>query len=126
MYKSNFNNPNRNFEGSDEYTRMHQTMIPEEVSYKKNANIDSIKGLMKREADQKIHLVSEKMEMEFIIQDQKEAQEGLKIEFERLTIVKKNQIDKLDDFNTELENQLEENTTKRENLNQEVRHVFGN
>ena len=120
MYKSSFNNPNRNFEGIEAHNRMHQTMIPEEVSYKKNANIDSIKGLMKREADQKIHLVSEKMEMEFIIQDQKEAQESLKKEFERLTRDKKNQIGKLDELNVQMEKQLEDNTAKRENLNQEV------
>ena len=99
---------------------MHQTMMAQDYSYKKNAPIDSIKGQMQREANQKIQLVSEKKELEFLIEDQKEAQESLKGEFERLTRDKKMEIERLNQINSELEKETEKHSEKREALNQEV------
>lgn len=100
--------------------RMHQTMMAPDFSYKKNAPIDSIKGQMQREAHQKIHLVSEKKELEFMIEDQKEAQDTLRNEFERLTRDKKVEIERLNQINTELETETEKQSKYREELNQEV------
>lgn len=99
---------------------MARTVNVEEGVYKKNVRIEDIKGKMKREADQKINLVSDKMELEFMIQDQKEAQESLKKEFERLTREKKIQIEKLDQVNTELDTELEKSKARKETLANEV------
>lgn len=101
--------------------RMHQTMMAQDFSYKKNAPIDSIKGQMQREAHQKIHLVSEKKELEFMIEDQKEAQDTLRNEFDRLTRDKKVEIERLNQINMELEGETEKQSKRREELNQEVR-----
>lgn len=99
---------------------MHQTMMGQEFSYKQNAPIDSIKGQMQREAQQKIQLVSEKKELEFMIEDQKEAQDTLRNEFDRLTMEKKMEIERLNQINTDLENEIEKQSEGRETLNQEV------
>lgn len=103
---------------------MHQTMMAQDFSYKKNAPIDSIKNQMQQEANQKIQLVSEKKELEFLIEDQKEAQESLKGEFERLTRDKKMEIERLTQINTELENETEKQSDQREMLAQEVEIYF--
>ena len=100
--------------------RMHQTMLAQDFSYKKQAPIDSIKGQMQREAHQKINLVSEKKELEFLIEDQKEAQETLRNEFDRLTRDKKVEIERLDQINNDLEMETEKESKRREVLNQEV------
>jgi hypothetical protein len=100
--------------------KMHQTMMAQDFSYKKQAPIDSIKGQMQREAQQKINLVSEKKELEFLIEDQKEAQDTLKNEFDRLTRDKKIEIERLDQINNELEMETEKQSKRREVLNQEV------
>lgn len=100
--------------------RMHQTMMAQDFSYKKSAPIDSIKGQMQREAQQKINLVSEKKELEFMIEDQKEAQDTLRSEFERLTRDKKLEIERLTQINGELESETEKQSKRREDLNQEV------
>lgn len=99
---------------------MHQTMMAQDYSYKNNAPIDSIKGQMQREANQKIQLVSEKKELEFLIEDQREAQESLKNEFERLTRDKKVEIERLNHINSEMEKETEKQTEVREVLSQEV------
>lgn len=99
---------------------MYQTMMAQDFSYKKNAPIESLKGQMQREAHQKIHLVSEKKELEFMIEDQKEAQDSLKNEFERLTRDKKLEIERLGQINQDLEAETEKNSEVRESLNQEV------
>lgn len=99
---------------------MHQTVMGQEFSYKKSAPIDSIKGQMQREAQQKIQLVSEKKELEFMIEDQKEAQDTLRNEFDRLTMDKKMEIERLNQINTDLEGEIEKNSEQRDELNQEV------
>lgn len=95
-------------------------MMAQDYSYKNNAPIDSIKGQMQREANQKIQLVSEKKELEFLIEDQREAQESLKNEFERLTRDKKVEIERLNHINSEMEKETEKQTEVREVLSQEV------
>ena len=95
-------------------------MLAQDFSYKKQAPIDSIKGQMQREAHQKINLVSEKKELEFLIEDQKEAQETLRNEFDRLTRDKKVEIERLDQINNDLEMETEKESKRREVLNQEV------
>jgi glycerol-3-phosphate cytidylyltransferase-like family protein len=75
---------------------------------------------MQREAQQKINLVSEKKELEFLIEDQKEAQDTLRNEFERLTRDKKVEIERLNQINNELEMETEKQSKRREILNQEV------
>ena len=94
--------------------------MAQDFSYKKQAPIDSIKGQMQREAHQKINLVSEKKELEFLIEDQKEAQETLRNEFDRLTRDKKVEIERLDQINNDLEMETEKESKRREVLNQEV------
>lgn len=104
--------------------KMGNTMMVEDVSYKKNANIDNIRGKMQKEAQDKIELVSDKMELEYMIQDQKDAQENLKTEFDRMTREKKNQIDRLENMNNDIDKQIDELAEKKENLHQEVnKHI---
>lgn len=117
MYKSSAPGPTGLAPG---YRQMARTVNVEEGVYKKNVRIDDIKGKMKREADQKINLVSDKMELEFMIQDQKEAQESLKKEFERLTREKKLQIEKLDQVNQELDGELEKTKQRSEDAQNQV------
>lgn len=104
----------------DPIKRMGQTMMVDDVSYKKNANIENIRGKMQKEAQDKIELVSDKMELEYMIQDQKEAQENLKSEFERMTREKKAQIERLENMNNELDKKVDELSEKKENVHQEV------
>ena len=120
MYKSSAPGPTGPPGPSPDYRQMARTVNVEEGAYKKNVRIEDIKGKMKREADQKINLVSDKMELEFMIQDQKEAQESLKKEFERLTREKKLQIEKLDQVNQELDGELEKTKQRNEDVQNQV------
>lgn len=120
MYKSGVNRTGDYGMMGEPVKKMGQTMMAGPMSYKKNANIDNIRGKMQKEAQDKIELVSDKMELEYMIQDQKEAQENLKSEFDRMTRDKKSQIDRLDNMNNEMDKQIDELSDKKENLHQEV------
>ena len=97
MYKSGVNRTGDYGMMGEPVKKMGQTMMAGPMSYKKNANIDNIRGKM-----------------------QKEAQENLKSEFDRMTRDKKSQIDRLDNMNNEMDKQIDELSDKKENLHQEV------
>ena len=96
-----------------------------EFSYKRNAPIVDIQRKMQKETDQKINLVSDKMELEFLIQDQKEAQDELRKEFDRLTREQKTHIERLDQANGEIQKELEKKENHRENLKQQLNELQG-